>query len=187
MGHTARRAGSGRGSAPVRPCDGGQAVLPSRAMPTFCRHNRFIERCPICSKTLPGASLSGGSSSRARTPTGARSSRGGRPSRGPAAPGATRPRRPRQENLRVRREGRAEDDGYRSALLPGLRASADASRLSEEIAFAAGRLLALDTAPPGLYAQARALAGQDLEQATWMCFLISYLSPLDVLDGQDLG
>ena len=24
-----------------------------RRMPTFCRHNRFVERCPICSRTLP--------------------------------------------------------------------------------------------------------------------------------------
>jgi hypothetical protein len=149
-------------------------------MPTFCRHNRFIERCPICSKTLPGTPSSGGSSA------GARSSGGKRTARGPAAPGAPRSRRSRGENLRVHREGRAEDDGYRSAFLPGLRASADASRLAEEIAFAAGRLLALDTDPPGFYAEAQALAKHDLEGATWMCFLACYLSPLDSSpDGED--
>jgi hypothetical protein len=139
-------------------------------MPTFCRHNRFIERCPICSKTLPEHSPS------------ARPSRSARPARGPSAPRAARPGRsgrPRAESLRVHREGRAEDDGYRSPLLPGLRASADAARLAEEIAFASGRLLALAAAPPGLYGEARELKGRDPDQATWMCFLISYLCPLE--------
>jgi Alpha-glutamyl/putrescinyl thymine pyrophosphorylase clade 3 len=89
--------------------------------------------------------------------------------------------------MRVSREGRAEDDGYHSALLPGVRASADAGRLAGEIAFAAGRLLGLAAEPPGAYAEARALAEHDLEQATWICFLISYFSPLDSRgDGQDL-
>jgi hypothetical protein len=86
----------------------------------------------------------------------------------------------------VHREGRAEDDGYRSPLLPGVRASADATRLTEEIAFANGRWLALATAPWGLYAEAQTLAEDDLDEAAWMCFLISYLSPLDSpLDGED--
>jgi hypothetical protein len=139
-------------------------------MPTFCRHNRFIERCPICSKTLPGSEPAGVSPPRARTSTRARS-------------GAQRaPRgRARSEGLRIHREGRADDDGFRSALVPGLRASADAVRLAEEIAFSAGRLLALAADPPGLYEEIRALAsqGQDLEQATWACFLTAYLCPLD--------
>jgi hypothetical protein len=80
--------------------------------------------------------------------------------------------------MRVRREGRAEDDGFRSELVPGVRASADALRLVEEISFASGRLLALATEPPGLYGDARALAGRDLDGASWICFLIAYLSPL---------
>jgi Alpha-glutamyl/putrescinyl thymine pyrophosphorylase clade 3 len=75
----------------------------------------------------------------------------------------------------VRRESRAEDDGYRCALVPGLRSSADAQRLAEEIAFATARLLALERRPPGIYAEIKALA--DLEQATWMCFITSYLCP----------
>lgn len=81
--------------------------------------------------------------------------------------------------MRVRREGRAADDGYRSELVPGLRASADALRLAEELAFSSGRLLALAAAPPGLYGESRALAGTDLERATWTCFLLVYLSPLE--------
>jgi hypothetical protein len=138
-------------------------------MPTFCRHNRFIERCPICSKSLPGRERASRSTGPARSSSAQRSSAGR----------ASRPRRPGGERLRVHREGRAEDDGYRSALLPGLRASADATRLAEEIAFSSGRLLALGAAPPGLYGQARELAERDLEQATWTCLLISYLSPLE--------
>jgi hypothetical protein len=63
-----------------------------------------------------------------------------------------------------------------------VRASADASRLVEEIAFSSGRLLALGAAPPGLYGEVRALAEEDLEQATWACFLIAYLCPLEGAD-----
>lgn len=81
--------------------------------------------------------------------------------------------------MRVRREGRAEDDGYRSTLVPGLRASADASRLAEEIAFASGRLQLLVSEPPGLYGEVRRLAGDDIERATWTCLLIAYLCPLE--------
>ena len=85
--------------------------------------------------------------------------------------------------MRVQRQQRAPEDGYSSPLLPGLRASADAARLAEEIAFSSGRLLVLqgrrpDLPPPELYAQARALVAEDLEQATWTCFLIAYLCPL---------
>jgi hypothetical protein len=137
-------------------------------MPTFCRHNRFLERCPICSKTLPGAPPGGpgtGAAPRRKPASGARTSaRGG-------------------AGLRVHRQQRAAEDGYSSPLLPGLRASADAARLAEEIAFSSGRLLVLqgeraDLQPPDLYAQARALVADDLEQATWTCFLIAYLCPL---------
>jgi Alpha-glutamyl/putrescinyl thymine pyrophosphorylase clade 3 len=138
-------------------------------MPTFCRHNRFIERCPICSKTLPDRAPGATASPRAKTSARARSGR----------EGAQRRRVRGAEDVRIHREGRAADDGYRSELVPGLRASADALRLVEEIAFSNGRLLALAAAPPGLYDEARALAGEDLERATWMCFLIVYLCPLE--------
>jgi hypothetical protein len=136
-------------------------------MPTFCRHNRFVERCPICSKTLPGIA----------PPERPAAGKGGR------SPKGVTTRHPRLRaggrKVRVVHEARVEDDGYRSALLPGLRASADAERLAEEIAFASARLLALGAAPPALYGEIRARAEADLEQATWMCFLTAYLSPLD--------
>jgi alpha-glutamyl/putrescinyl thymine pyrophosphorylase-like protein len=136
-------------------------------MPTFCRHNRFIERCPICSKTLPGyASEATGSRRAAAGPSPASDKRSGR-------------RGARPEAVRVRREGRAEQDGYGSELLPGIRASADAARLASEIAFSSARLQALAQDPPDFYAHARGLAAEDRERATWMCFLSAYLSPLE--------
>ena len=140
-------------------------------MPTFCRHNRFIERCPICSKTLPGNEPASGA--------GPRRARGGEGTGTKAAAGTAR--RPHGGGLRVRREGgREADDGYRSELVPGLRASADAERLAVEIAFASARLAGLATDPPGAYAQAfEAAAGGDLERASWLCFLLAYLTPAE--------
>ncbi len=138
-------------------------------MPSFCRHNRFVERCPICSKTLAGSAAGEKSSTK--------------PRRAPTKGAPVRPRHPRLraggKEVRVKRENRAGDDGYRSGLLPGLRASGDAEALAQEIAFAHGRLLALGAAPPDLYGEVRALAEEDIERATWICFLIAYLSPLD--------
>jgi hypothetical protein len=137
-------------------------------LPTFCRHNRFIQNCPICSKdesdpvaraaaprprTAPRSSGSGsgsGRSSRRSSP----SSAGG---------------------LRVRHTARAADDGYRSDLAPGLKASADAERLADEIAFSAARLAELASDPPGVYAEI-ASAG-DVEEASWLAFLVAYVSP----------
>ena len=78
----------------------------------------------------------------------------------------------------MRREQRALQDGYSCGLLPGLGSTQDAERLAGEIAFATGRLKLLASAPPGLYARLQELAGQDLERATWGCFLCAYLSPL---------
>lgn len=137
-------------------------------MPTFCRHNRFVERCPICGREAAeraGATSPGGA--------GARSS--------PRRSGAPRGERQgaRREGVRVRRETRAQDDGYRSALVPGLRASADAHRLADEIAFSCARLGALEADAPGMYGEVRALAAGDLERATWACVLIAYLSPTE--------
>jgi hypothetical protein len=135
-------------------------------MPTFCRHNRFIERCPICSRTLPG--------NEPEAP----------PRRARAASGATRRSgqaggsRPRRDGLRVRREGRAAEDGYHSDLVPGLRASVDAERLASELAFSSARLAGLALDPPGAYGRAGVLAAAgDFERATWASFLLAYLSP----------
>ena len=150
-------------------------------MPTFCRHNRFIERCPICSATLPQALQ--GSGRPARSSSASRAGAGPRkpPSARAASGGGSRA----GAALRVRREERATQDGYSSPLLQGVRSSADALRLTEEIAFANGRLLALAADPPGLYGELRELAQQDIERATWACFLLAYLSPLQQDQGED--
>ncbi len=80
----------------------------------------------------------------------------------------------------VRRLARSADDGYGSELVLGLRATADAARLADELAFAAARLDQLRNDPPGLYADA-ALA-TDPEEAAWLCLLIAYLQPLEADD-----
>jgi hypothetical protein len=82
----------------------------------------------------------------------------------------------------VRRESRSEDDGFRSELVPGLHASADAERLAAEVAFAQGVLAALALAPVGRYAEARELAGTDIEAATLTCFQIAAAprTPLEI-------
>jgi Alpha-glutamyl/putrescinyl thymine pyrophosphorylase clade 3 len=151
-------------------------------MPTFCRHNRFLERCPICSKELQGADTS--PARRSGAPAGRRRSTGGGARSAGGAAHARARRGGRENGVRVRRQERAAEDGYSSALVPGLRASADAVRLAEEVAFCNGRLLALAGArpelpPPGLYAEVRSLLAGDLERATWACFLIAYLCPLE--------
>ncbi|MGH2853729.1 MAG: hypothetical protein ACRDLF_06010 [Solirubrobacteraceae bacterium] len=149
-------------------------------MQRFCRHNRFVERCPICRETVAppeGAGRRAGAwDSDPAHPDPAHSGRtaGGRARRGSAQ------RVRRRTGVHVSHERRAEDDGYRSPLAPGLRASQDAARLAEEVAFADGRLLALTTAPPDLYGEMR--EQEDPEQATWMCFLSAYLCPLEGAD-----
>jgi hypothetical protein len=79
----------------------------------------------------------------------------------------------------VRRLARGADDGYHSQLVPGLRSSSDAQELAEDLAFAAARLSALETTPPGLYELVR---DSDPEEATWLAFLIAYLAPLEEPD-----
>jgi hypothetical protein len=153
-------------------------------MSRFCRHNRFVERCPICRETVPGLVPPEEGSRRSRASGVEGSSRSARegphrsarpPAAGPRRGGAARGRR--SGGLHVSRERRAEDDGYRSPLTPGLHASQDAERLAQEIAFAEGRRSALATAPPDLYRVAR--EAQDAEQAAWTCFLCVYLCPLE--------
>jgi hypothetical protein len=133
-------------------------------VPTFCRHNRLEANCPICSR-------------KARPPLAPPS-----PARRPAvqrSAGGTAKRRTARGGgeLRVRRSARAADDGYEHELVPGLRATLEAGRLADEIAFAAARLEQLETQPRGLYAEVVLL--DDLEEAVWLAFLIAYLSPLE--------
>jgi hypothetical protein len=62
--------------------------------------------------------------------------------------------------------------------VPGLKSSVEAERLAEELAFAQTRLDQLEESPPGLYAEVADQAG-DLEERTWLAFLIVYLGPLE--------
>ncbi|MFZ0089025.1 MAG: hypothetical protein WAL63_05945 [Solirubrobacteraceae bacterium] len=143
-------------------------------MPTFCRHNRLIQNCPICTReqnvemrpmVAPGGQT-------------VRSSRGGGSRESAARP--SRPARPGQRAgaMTVRRLSRGTEDGYRSALVPGLRSGADAQRLADELAFAAARLVRLAADPPGLYAEVADPAGP-IEERSWLAFMIAYLGPLD--------
>jgi len=141
-------------------------------VPTFCRHNRLIQNCPICSREqaielrpIVTSSAPRTGQPRPSTPRPHRS----RPATSPRAGGGG--------GVTVRRVARGSDDGYRNPLLIGLKSSADARRLAEEIAFAEHRLTGLEHAPPGLYAEV-AHPGADAEERTWLAFLIAYLGPL---------
>jgi hypothetical protein len=77
--------------------------------------------------------------------------------------------------VRVRQLVQAADDGYRSELVTGMKASADADRLAAELAFATARLAELAADPPSIYAEIA--AEPDREEALWLAFLTAYLGP----------
>jgi hypothetical protein len=138
-------------------------------MPSFCRHSRLVQNCPICSREQsielrPVVSRSGSSATRARSPA-------------PAA-ARERPDRAGAAGVRVRRLERGADDGYRVRLVPGLKSSDEAGRLAGELAFASRRLSAFELDPPGLLAEIADEHG-DLEERTWLAFLIAYVGPSD--------
>ena len=100
------------------------------------------------------------------------------PSRRQAGAGA---RSPSSGGLRVRHLARGIEDGYHSRLVTGLHSSAEAGRLAEEIAFAADRLVELQHSPSGLY-RVVADPSQDIEERSWLAFLIAYLGLLETAD-----
>ncbi len=133
-------------------------------MPSFCRHGRLETNCKICTPD--------------DHPAPARTSGPRAPARRAAGTPRRAPSRRATGGMVVRRLARSADDGYASDLVLGLRASADAGRLADELAFAAARLQRLRADPPGMYAEVVALAG-DREEATWLCLLIACLQPLE--------
>jgi hypothetical protein len=140
-------------------------------MPQFCRHSRLVQNCPICSREQevelrPVVSSSAPRTIQPRAPR--RPTDRGRSPR--TAPGVT-----------VHRVRTSVDDGYRSPLVPGLKSSSEAERLAEELAFATSRLRTLESTPPGLYAEVADPTG-DIEERTWLAFLIAYLAPLETDD-----
>jgi hypothetical protein len=140
-------------------------------MPTFCRHNRLVQNCPICSReqSVEARPVLSSSAPRVSQPRERTQSSGRR--RGAA--GTIQP----TGGVRVRRMARGGDDGYRSPLVPGLKSSEDAERLAGELAFSTERLHLLESDPPGLYAEVADRA-TDIEERTWLAFLIAYLAPL---------
>ncbi|MEA2192616.1 MAG: hypothetical protein QOI73_2737 [Solirubrobacteraceae bacterium] len=143
---------------------GAHAVLDwSLLPPSFCRHNRFVENCPICRAPDPPPA--------ARRPSGSSPARTARS----AAPAARSSRG--SGAVRVRRLTQAADDGYRNELVSGIRATADAERLAAELAFATARLAELAAEPPGLYAQIG--SDPDREEGLWLAFETAYLTPTD--------
>jgi hypothetical protein len=142
-------------------------------VPSFCRHNRLIQNCPICSKEqsvelrpIVTSSAPRAGQARSTTPSPARPRSGGGSSRSGGG------------GVTVRRLARGADDGYHSSLVLGLRSSTDAGRLAEELAFADHRLHRLEDDPPGLYREV-ADASVDLEERSWLAFLIAYICPLE--------
>jgi hypothetical protein len=124
----------------------------------FCRHNRLTANCPICSRDLPAELQRKAPSRPGRT-------------RSPGATTRSQSASPRSGRLVTRKLARAADDGYRNILVPGLRATADAERLAAALAAAATRL-----EPPGPYPEIA--AEPDLEEATWLAFLLALATEL---------
>jgi hypothetical protein len=145
-------------------------------VPSFCRHNRLIQNCPICSReqAIELRPIVSSSAPRTSQPRPRSQSQSRARVTGPSSPGV-------RGGLKVRRLARGADDGYRTPLLPGLRSSEDAERLAEELAFATARLKALEYEPPGLYGEV-ANRREDLEERTWLAFLIAYLCPTESED-----
>ncbi len=137
----------------------------------------MIQNCPICSREqaieLRPLVSSGAPRVSAEPAASARTSE--RPVT--HRPG-TNPGRRAAAGVRVRRLARGSDDGYRNELVAGLRSSQDADRLAHELAFAGDRLERLSDDPPGLYAEV-ADSGGEVEERTWLAFLIAYICPLE--------
>jgi hypothetical protein len=145
-------------------------TLACTTVPTFCRHNRFLANCPVCSRDQVEVVSTRRTSTTKPAGGGATRPRAGSTTRSARGSGA----------VRVRQIAQEQEDGFRSQLVPGVKASAAAERLAEEIAFAQARLALLAAAPPDLYGEvARA---DDREEALWLAFLIAYLGPLDDAD-----
>src|SRR3954467_12869515 len=130
----------------------------------FCRHNRLTTKCAICSREIE-------EQIRSKSPVRHVQVR---------KPGATSTPRSKAtttnpKRVVTRQLQRAADDGYRNPLVPGLKATADAERLAGALTAAVERL-----EPPGPYP---AIAAEpNLEQATWLAFLIALAPDLhDVL------
>jgi hypothetical protein len=119
-------------------------------MPSFCRHNRLVQNCTICSRELNVAVrpiVSGGASTRERSSEPREhSERTAKPRTARVPKSVTRAG---GNEVKVRRMARGADDGFHSILVPGLKSSQDAERLAQEIAFATERLRVMELVATG--------------------------------------
>jgi hypothetical protein len=127
-------------------------------VPTFCRHNRLIDNCSICSKK-ERVDLSAVKD----MPDGVKRER-----RKSAVASKGTTERQAAKGITVRRLARAEDDGYDNELLPGLRATADAERLARELVISAERIEAIPS-----------FSG-DVEEVLWREFQHAVIGRSDV-------
>src|SRR4051794_16967856 len=109
------------------------------AVPTFCRHGRFEASCAICRNEKAKAE-----------PQTSRPASKGTAARQPASSSAAAPAgRTRSRTVVTGKLTRNADDGFRSELLPGIRSSADAMVLAQELTVAEARLSAIATDEAG--------------------------------------
>jgi hypothetical protein len=139
---------------------------------SFCRHNRPLDKCSICSRELDQrlreqAPIKYVTVRKPGTTAAPRSQR--------ATSGSARSASAKSSSTNrvvTRKLARAADDGYRNPLVPGLRATADAERLAGAITAAIARL-----EPPGPHPAIAQI--ESLEDATWLAFLIALAPELE--------
>jgi hypothetical protein len=163
-------------------------------VPSFCRHNRLLQNCTICAReqhfeARPVVSSSAPKSSQPREhverPAGSGRQRAQRAVRTATARGGA-------NAVRVKRLARGAEDGFRSPLVPGLKSSEDAERLSEEIAFATHRLQLMESvaggapAPEAPAAWSDILASVELEARTQRAISHVLTGPRGLHDGNRL-
>lgn len=137
-----------------------------RAVPTFCRHGRFEASCAICrqekAKSEPQAVRPQTKGTAARRPT--------------SSSTAPTQRTGRSRTVVTGKLTRNADDGFRSDLLPGVRSSADAMVLAQELTLAEARLSSIATADAGPWAIIGAQAG-DQARAFVAALVVAVASP----------
>ncbi len=137
------------------------------AVPTFCRHGRFEASCAICrqekAKAEPQTTRPASKGTAARRPASSQ----------PSASAAPK----RSRTVVTGKLTRNADDGFRSDLLPGIRSSADAMVLAQELTLAEARLSAIGTDDAGPWAVV-GRAG-DSSQAFVAALVVAVASPDD--------
>lgn len=136
------------------------------AVPTFCRHGRFEASCGICrqekAKSEPAPVRPASKGTAARRPTSSQST--------PTA------RTGRSRTVVTGKLTRNADDGFRSDLLPGVRSSADAMVLAQELTLAEARLSSIASDDAGPWAAVASRSG-DASAAFVTALVVAVASP----------